>query len=64
MTMAGEMLGSGPRVINVGLEGFAADLERLGVPVTHVDWAPPAGADPAKAAQLAALDGEATSGGQ
>ena len=41
-----EIFGRGPRVINVGLEGFAADLERLGVPVTHVDWAPPAGADP------------------
>ena len=58
MTAPGEIFGRGPRVINVGLEGFAADLERLGVPVTHVDWAPPAGADPAKAAQLAALDGE------
>ena len=57
MTAPGEIFKRGPRVINVGLEGFAADLERLGVPVTHVDWAPPAGADPAKAAQLAALDG-------
>ena len=58
MTAPGEIFKRGPRVINVGLEGFAADLERLGVPVTHVDWAPPAGTDPAKAAQLAALDGE------
>ena len=58
MTARDEIFKRGPRVINVGLEGFAADLERLGVPVTHVDWAPPAGADPAKAAQLAALDGE------
>jgi hypothetical protein len=43
VTRRGEIFKRGPRVINVGLEGFAADLERLGVPVTHVDWAPPAG---------------------
>ena len=35
----------GPRVINVGLEGFAHDLARAGVTVTHVDWRPPAGGD-------------------
>lgn len=29
-------------VINVGLEGFARDLEAQGVPVVHVDWSPPA----------------------
>ena len=60
MTAPGDILGRGPRVINVGLEGFAADLERLGVPVTHVDWAPPAGADAAAAARLAILDSEPT----
>jgi FdrA protein len=43
------------RVINVGLEGFAADLEQLGVPVIHVQWVPPAGGDPVKAALLARL---------
>src|SRR5688572_33489871 len=36
----------GPRVINIGLEGFAHDLARAGVAVTHVDWRPPAGGDP------------------
>ena len=30
------------RVINVGLEGFARDLEERGVEVVHVDWSPPA----------------------
>jgi len=43
-------------VINCGLEGFALDLEELGVPVIHVQWSPPAGGDPHKAALLAALE--------
>jgi hypothetical protein len=43
------------RVINVGLEHFAGELERLGVPVVHVAWSPPAGGDPKKAALLARL---------
>ncbi len=34
------------KVINVGLEGFARELERQGVAVVHVDWQPPAGGDP------------------
>ena len=42
----GEIFDRGLRVVNVGLRGFAADLERLGVPVLHVEWTPPAGADP------------------
>jgi hypothetical protein len=46
------------RVINCGLEGFARELERLGVPVIHVEWSPPAGGDPRKAALLAALEDE------
>ena len=29
-------------VVNVGLEGFARDLENPGTPVVHVDWSPPA----------------------
>jgi FdrA protein len=43
------------RVINVGLEAFALELDGLGVPVIHVAWSPPAGGDPRKAALLAAL---------
>jgi FdrA protein len=33
------------RVVNVGLESFARELEQQGVAVVHVDWAPPAGGD-------------------
>lgn len=33
------------RVINIGLEGFAADLDAQGIAVTQVDWTPPAGGD-------------------
>ncbi len=47
------------RVINLGLEAFALELERLGVPVIQVAWSPPAGGDPRKAALLAALADEA-----
>jgi len=32
-------------VINIGLEIFAEDLDRAGVPVVHMDWRPPAGGD-------------------
>ena len=46
------------RVINLGLEQFATDLARLGVPVVHVAWSPPAGGDPKKAALLAKLADE------
>ncbi|HUG35603.1 MAG TPA: hypothetical protein VML54_01560 [Candidatus Limnocylindrales bacterium] len=45
------------RVVNIGLEIFAADLEAPGVPVIHVDWRPPAG-DPDIAALLSQLDDE------
>jgi FdrA protein len=33
-------------VLNIGLEGFAKDLEQQGVKVLHIDWSPPAGGDP------------------
>jgi hypothetical protein len=46
------------RVINLGLESFAQELERLGVQVVHVHWSPPAGGDVKMAAILAALDDE------
>jgi hypothetical protein len=49
------LLGAEIRVINVGLESFALELDRLGVAVIHVDWAPPAGGDPRRAALLALL---------
>jgi hypothetical protein len=48
--------GDGPRVVNVGLDLFAAELRRRGVAVASVDWRPPAGGDPRLAALLARLD--------
>ncbi|MBV1695244.1 MAG: hypothetical protein KGP27_12345 [Hyphomicrobiales bacterium] len=55
-TDAASRLLAGPiRVVNVGLDGFADDLERQGVAVTRVDWSPPAGGDAALAALLAKL---------
>jgi hypothetical protein len=43
------------RVINVGLESFATELKSQGIPVTHVQWSPPAGGDEKLAALLAKL---------
>ena len=43
------------RVINVGLESFATELAGQGVPVTHVQWSPPAGGDEKLAALLGKL---------
>ncbi len=37
------LLGRPLRVINLGLEVFAQQLEAEGVTVLHVDWQPPAG---------------------
>jgi len=35
------LLAGQPRVVNVGLSGFARDLAANGIPVVHVDWRPP-----------------------
>jgi hypothetical protein len=43
-----------PRVINIGLRAFAADLAARGVPVAQVDWRPPRG-DAAGRERAAAL---------
>ena len=37
------LLGQPLRVINLGLEVFALELEAAGITVVHVDWRPPAG---------------------
>lgn len=37
---------AGPKVVNVGLAGFAEDLASLDVPLVQWSWAPPAGGDP------------------
>jgi Protein of unknown function (DUF1116) len=50
------LLSNSPQVINIGLEGFALDLARLGVPVVHVDWRPPAHGDLRLAELLCRLD--------
>ncbi len=46
------------RVINIGLEVFAEDLEAAGVEVIHLDWRPPSAGNPHLAALLARLDDE------
>jgi hypothetical protein len=50
---AENLLSNGPKVINVGLPNFAADLAQNQANVVHVDWQPPATTD---AAVLDALD--------
>lgn len=51
-----QLLTQTPLVINVGLEGFANDLESQQVAVTHLDWRPPAGGDAELADLLSRLD--------
>jgi FdrA protein len=41
-----ELLQDGPVAVNIGVYDFAVSLQRQGVQVIHVDWAPPAGGDP------------------
>ena len=53
--MSSDVLHQELRVINVGLEVFALELEAAGVAVVHVDWQPPAG-DATIGALLARLD--------
>ena len=44
-----------PRVVNVGLSGFAEALAAQGVAVIQVDWSPPAHGDADLATLLAKL---------
>ncbi len=50
-----ELFAGPPKVVNVGLEGFAKELDAQGVEVIHVEWSPPAGGDPALAELLSKL---------
>ncbi|MEK9723925.1 MAG: hypothetical protein VW405_10660 [Rhodospirillaceae bacterium] len=50
-----DLLSEPLHVVNVGLEGFARELESQGVPVVQVDWMPPAGGDPKLADLLSKL---------
>ena len=52
---AAKLLTTPVRVINLGLESFAVELRAQDVPVTHVQWSPPAGGDEKLAALLAKL---------
>ena len=36
------LLGGAPRVVNIGLRGFADELAARRAEVVHVDWRPPA----------------------
>ena len=47
-----ELLRGAPRVVSVGLDLFAQELSRLGVPVVQLAWSPPAGGDPRLIAML------------
>mgnify|MGYP001379054783 FL=1 len=50
-----KLLAEPPKVVNVGLRGFADDLAARGVETVHVDWSPPAGGDPELADLIAKL---------
>jgi FdrA protein len=50
-----ELLEEPLKIVNIGLEGFARELDQQGVEVVHVDWAPPAGGDPKLADLLSKL---------
>ena len=47
------------KVINIGLKGFADNITAAGGDVTHLSWAPPAGADAALGWTLAGMIGDA-----
>ena len=55
---ASKKLLTGPlKVVNVGIEDFARELDSRGVETIHVDWSPPTGGDTELAAILAKLGG-------
>jgi len=52
-----DLLAAPPRVINIGLEIFAANLAAQDAKVAHVRWSPPAGGDAHLAGLLEKLRG-------
>jgi FdrA protein len=52
-----DLLAAPPRVVNIGLEIFAANLASLDAPVAHVRWSPPAGGNSRLAGLLEKLQG-------
>lgn len=55
--MIAALLAGPPRVVNVGLAGFARDLAANGAAVVQVDWAPPGAGKPELVSALSGLDG-------
>ena len=53
-----QLLDAPPRVINIGLSGFAEDLQACGIEVAALDWQPPASGDPELARLLLELEDE------
>lgn len=49
------LLAAAPRVVNVGVPGFAEELAAQGVSVVQLDWRPPAGG--ARLAQILSIVG-------
>ncbi len=45
------------RIVNIGLENFAAELAGQGVEVVQVEWSPPAGGNPKLADLLSKMSG-------
>jgi hypothetical protein len=52
-----DLLEAPPRVINIGLEIFAANLAEQDAKVAHVRWSPPAGGNSHLAGLLEKLQG-------
>ncbi len=51
----GTLLSRPVKIVNIGLERFAKELEAQSVPVVQIEWAPPAGGNARLAALLAKL---------
>ncbi len=51
----GNLLSRPVKVVNIGLDRFAKELDEQSVPVVQVEWAPPAGGNAKLAALLAKL---------
>lgn len=41
-----ELLSTGPKVLNIGLQSFFESCETQGIPAAHIHWEPPAQGDP------------------
>jgi hypothetical protein len=51
----GTLLSRPVKIVNIGLDRFAKELEAQAVPVVQIEWAPPAGGNAKLAALLAKL---------